>query len=225
MGATFQALVMAWVCVGTSPASGPARPRAAGSPLSSCTRPRAGPRRATLSRLLAWLLAIRLAPLPARTRAAGRRTRRTRPRAGLWRPSPLCDIISRALSLALVSSRDSPRRSTTRRFYARRAGWRVGPRCDQGPARARLTSVRDSRDARARVLSPLARIGPSMSRCGLLPHPAKISPGPCDHADGVEAGLPTGWAGLVPRRRLGQRRIKSNFAKACVRKTLGPGAS
>ena len=84
--------------------------------LPRCTRPRAGPRRTSLSRLLAppsrtssRALASRLFPLGLAR--SGRPPRRTRPRAGPWR-TPLPRLLappSLARSLALAPSRVFPR--------------------------------------------------------------------------------------------------------------------
>ena len=185
----------------------------------------------------------------------GRRSRRTRPRAGPRRAPlvRLCAIPSCAHSLALAPLRVYPRWPTS--FLSRdddpslaapgggsglvASSGRFGPRRIHGPVQAWLrygcVALRVCDFLRYSLLSGLRldvcdylryslSTGLRLVVCGLLRHPAKISPGPCDHADGVVAGLPTGWAGLVPRRRLGQRKIKSDFAE-CNRRLLGQGAS
>ena len=190
----------------------------------------------TLSRLLAWLLALRFAPLPVRTRAV---VEALSPYAAPGRcmaayaPTPYClaGALTRgaaACSRLRVSSLAGLRAPSgdastdcSWRWSAGRASRR--PRASSGPADERQCPLLTRRACAG--ISPFARLGPSTSHRWLLWHPAKISPGPCDLADGVEAGLPTGWAGLVPRRRLGQRRNKADFAKACARRLQGPGAS
>ena len=157
--------------MGTSPASGPARPRAAGSAPSlyaASGRSSADVALATPRSSLSDVFSRpRFAPLPARPRAVGSAPSpyaapgRTLADSAPASPrSSLSRALARARAFARLPSLAYEPPLAERRSLARRAGWRVGPRRVSGPVRARLRygCVRASRATRVRLPPLLALI-------------------------------------------------------------------